>query len=415
MSNKKKKTTWHKSDSEGIRFRYHPTRKHGAIPDKYFAYRYQFEKEVYEEGLGWASEGMSEKRASLIRARLQENARMGSGPKTLSEEREMAKAKEKAEQVKAESERKSKITFGEYFEDIYFPAQNHKSDGSKTAEKGLFENWIKPEIGNTPLPEITQVNLRQIKSKMDKAKKSPRTIDYMKTVIRQVFNHAIENHNYDGRNPAKLLKITPYDNKRDRYFTVEQVEQLLATLKDRSLLWHDICLLTVYTGLRAGEVFKLQWSDINFQNGTAFIRDPKSSKNRHANLHPAVMDMLKTRKKLFGDTKYVFPSTKKGKINSVSKTIARVIKELGFNDGYKDRRQILTYHSLRHTTASWLIQKGESLYTVSKVLGHSDIRTTQRYAHLADEQVKSAVNALPEISSSTKPENEKIVKLVSSS
>ena len=70
------------------------------------------------------------------------------------------------------------------------------------------------------------------------------------------------------------------------------------------------------------------------------------------------------------------------------------VNDLGFNDGITDRRQKLVFHSLRHTFASWLVQMGKPLYTVSRLMGHSSIKMTERYAHLAPETQRAAAMEL---------------------
>ena len=71
------------------------------------------------------------------------------------------------------------------------------------------------------------------------------------------------------------------------------------------------------------------------------------------------------------------------------------IKACGFNRGIKDRRERVCFHTLRHTFASWLVQKGYPLAMVGTLLGHKDIKMTMRYAHLAPNQARLAVSSLP--------------------
>jgi site-specific recombinase XerD len=78
----------------------------------------------------------------------------------------------------------------------------------------------------------------------------------------------------------------------------------------------------------------------------------------------------------------------------VSHIFIPCVKELGLNDGITDRRQKVVFHTLRHTFASWLVQKGQSLYTVSKLMGHRNLKRTERYAHLDPETQKEAIQGL---------------------
>lgn len=90
----------------------------------------------------------------------------------------------------------------------------------------------------------------------------------------------------------------------------------------------------------------------------------------------------------------VFPGKNGKPRKQISKTFDRTIKALGFNDGIQDRRQKLTFHSCRHTCASWLVQAGIPLLTVQKIMGHRTIALTERYSHLCPEQFKNAAAAL---------------------
>ena len=82
------------------------------------------------------------------------------------------------------------------------------------------------------------------------------------------------------------------------------------------------------------------------------------------------------------------------KIRSISNAFDRAVKNLGFNDGVSDRRFRVTFHTLRHTYASWLVQKGVDLYTVKKLMGHSTLAMTERYSHLAQDNLRDAVKKL---------------------
>jgi integrase len=83
-----------------------------------------------------------------------------------------------------------------------------------------------------------------------------------------------------------------------------------------------------------------------------------------------------------------------GSYQTILDNFRQAIGELGLNDGITDRRQKLVIHSLRHTFASWLVQMGKPLYTVSRLMGHSSLKMTERYAHLAPETQRAAAMEL---------------------
>ena len=87
----------------------------------------------------------------------------------------------------------------------------------------------------------------------------------------------------------------------------------------------------------------------------------------------------------------LFKNEKGQKIDSISNTFDRVIKELGWNNNVTDTRDKVVFHTLRHTYASRLVQSGMDLYKVQKLMGHSSIAMTERYAHLAPQNLQQAV------------------------
>ncbi len=81
------------------------------------------------------------------------------------------------------------------------------------------------------------------------------------------------------------------------------------------------------------------------------------------------------------------------------------MKNLGLNDGIGDNRYRVCFHTLRHTCASWMVMQSVSLYLVQKVLGHSTIQVTERYSHLAPDQLQLAANAINKVDMQHKVKN----------
>jgi integrase len=403
---------WHQTKHEGVRYREHPTRKHGVKADQYFAIRYRVNGKRREEGLGWATQGWTLQRAALELAKLKEAHRTGEGARTLEEKRQLAEAKLQAEAEAKAKEERDNLTFGEVFELHYLPhAEANKGASSIRAEKPLFRLWIKPVIGDKPLKDIAPIHLEKIKKKMADAEppRSPRTIAYALAVVRQVFNYAGVHGIFIGANPVSKVKKPSEDNRRLRFLSHEEAGRLLEALANRSPDIHDMALLSLHCGLRAGEIFRLTWGDVDLERGILTIRgthrkagtQTKSGKTRPAMMTNALKSMFAARKRL-GPGGLVFPKTKSkdrnpargGRIVQISETFDRTVQDLEMNKGATDPRQKVVFHTLRHTFASWLAEQDVNIYTIKNLMGHGTLAMTERYAHLSQSKLRSAVNIL---------------------
>ena len=143
-----------------------------------------------------------------------------------------------------------------------------------------------------------------------------------------------------------------------------------------------------------GEVFKLNWTDINLNNNLIHIKDPKSDVSRHAYISPLLEALFKGLKGGGRKSGLVFPDRKGNKIRVASNVFGRAVDKLGFNKNVTDARDKVVPHTLRHTFASWLAIQGESIITIQQLMGHSDPSMTIRYAKLSPSHKREAVTKL---------------------
>ncbi|WP_243312357.1 tyrosine-type recombinase/integrase [Fundidesulfovibrio agrisoli] len=383
-----------KSKFPGVRYREHPTRKHGVKPDRYFFIRYKLNGKDKEEALGWASEGMTEAKASARLAELKEAKRTGKGAVTLAEQRAEADAARAARQEEEIEAARAGVTVAQAWERYYPLTKTNKAARTCAKEEQVWRLWISPVIGAKPLKDVAPIHLERIKRNVLDAGRAPRSAAYVLAVIRQLFNFARDHDLFSGTSPAAKVSAPKADNRRTRFLTAEEAEQLLTALKKRSLGVHDMALLSLYAGLRAGEVFSLAWPDVDFDCGVLTLRDTKSGKTRQVPMTDAVRAMLSERKPAANGNPLVFPSETGVKVGQISQTFTKVVSDLGLNDEIVDSRQKVVFHTLRHTFASWLVQNGVPLITVGRLLGHSTTAMTERYSHLAPDHFKQALDTL---------------------
>ncbi|OEO23508.1 integrase [Pseudomonas sp. J237] len=172
-----------------------------------------------------------------------------------------------------------------------------------------------------------------------------------------------------------------------------RVERSTEPLQDlRALAFVDhlkpLVLLSLNTGMRRGEVFNLTWADIDLTNKVLTVEGTtaKSGQTRHIPLNREALATLTDWKDQASASAYVFPSQSGGRMDNVKKSWEGLLK-LARISGFR-------WHDLRHTFASKLVVAGVPLNTVRELLGHSDIKMTLRYAHLAPDSKAAAVELI---------------------
>jgi integrase len=284
-----------------------------------------------------------------------------------------------------------------------------------TVDKSRYENHLKARFDNKRLDEISPFDLERMKSEMAKSGIAPKTISHCLGLLRAMYNKSIEWNLYQGENPVKKIKMPTVQNARDRFLSMEEAEKLLMALKRNPQIkkeyketkdpkLHDIALLSLHTGARAGEIFNIKKQDVDFENELIALRDTKNTETRYAPMTAEVKKMLKRRIESLRDgettepsdnsNSHVFTDKDGKKINEVSNAFNRIVNDMGFNDGVTDSRQRVVFHTLRHTFASWLAIQGTPLYTIAKLMGHKSIAMSERYAHLSPDHKKEAVKNL---------------------
>jgi len=165
---------------------------------------------------------------------------------------------------------------------------------------------------------------------------------------------------------------------------------LLAELGKTSSQLRDMALLALPCGLRAGEIFNLKSQDLDFENRLITISDPKNKESRKAFMTNAVKEMLLARVTGKPDELIFKARNHHGRIKAISQAFRKAVDGLGFNKGISDPRQVITFHLLRHTFASWLALQGEPILTIKELLGHKILTMTQRYAQLVRDHKRNA-------------------------
>ena len=206
--------------------------------------------------------------------------------------------------------------------------------------------------------------------------------------IAAAFNWAIV-QGYLNENPCKNVNRIKVPQKLPLYYSLKDFNKLLGVIDSEDIL--DITIFAVNTGLRQMELIKLQWQQVSFTDKILILDNQnhitKGKKVRTIPMNSKALDVLDKRfKNSIGDIVFTYNKEIMSQ-DFLSHKFASYVEKAKINSK-------LNFHSLRHTFASWLVQKGVSIYEVSKLLGHADIKTTQIYAHLRSDDLRNAVEIL---------------------
>lgn len=350
----------------GVYERPSSTRKFQGRPDVAYDFSYkQADGKLVWKTAGWRSEGMTAAEASDIRQ------------DTVRRMRNMSNAA---------------LTMDEAWEMYRRDWLEQEQKACLHEDTLRYHKHIGPRLGRLPLANIQPLHVNAVMR--DMADRAPQTRQHVLAMIRRIYRKMAAWRVWRGDLPTEGISPGEIDNERKRYLTRREAQMLLLEAECRSPELADMCRLSLYAGLRRGEIFALQVQHIDFEGGVIAIMDAKAG-SRLAVMSEYLADILK--KRCAGKAPQDFLFTRSGgrPHEQVPRVFKNVVRDLGLNDGVDDRRHQVVFHTLRHTFGSWLVQSDVPLYTVSDLMGHSSIEMTKRYAKLADDNRRKAVAGLP--------------------
>lgn len=258
-------------------------------------------------------------------------------------------------------------------------------------DKGRYTRHLQPTLGRKDLDKISPLDIERIILQMKKGRNSkgkiysPQTIKHVVLLLSRLYNRARHWKLYDGNNPCQHVKTPRVNNQVTEYLTPDELSRLLSTLeKWPNRMSAAIILFLLHTGLRRGEIFKLKWENVDLANGIFKLIDPKGGKDTILPLSKKALGILQALPR-DEESEWIFYGREGQQRTDFKGPWLRVKKAAELPSSFR-------LHGLRHHFASSLVSAGTDLYTVSRLLTHKDISTTQRYAHLSDQTLRDAVN-----------------------
>lgn len=277
------------------------------------------------------------------------------------------------------------ITINEIW-DFYLSTKEFKPNSIKK-EIQRYNRHIYPYWSDKDFNTLCAKDIILFRQYLSKKNLSQQSIKHCLSLLRRSVNRAIR---------LELLPIQlPYfempiiNNARIRFLSQTEANLLLDALHNKDELWYDISLFALNTGMRAGEIFSLRPANVNLEQRAVVLFETKNNLTRIIPLNDTAYAIVY--KYYQKQMQYLFSETQ---ILQVSKIFRETLKKTSLNRNVNDRRNKVVFHTLRHTFASWLVQKGVPLPVVSNLLGHKDLKMTMRYAHLAPDQSRYAVMLL---------------------
>lgn len=260
----------------------------------------------------------------------------------------------------------------------------------------FFKKHIVPKFGNL---KIDSLGKKEIESFHRSFSETPRMGNRILEIMRVMFNTAVSWEILE-KNPTQGIKKFP-EHKRERYLSEDEIGRLTKTLDaEPNQMSANIIRLILLTGSRKGEVLSARWQDFEGEVWAKPAFLTKQNKISRIPLSEEAVDILQkmktkivSEKKLTTFTDNRIVSTEQYLFyNTQTKTHQKDIKRFWLEVCKKAKIKDATIHDLRHTFASVLVSNGVGLEVIGKLVGHSNIRTTQRYAHLANSSLKQATS-----------------------
>ncbi len=298
----------------------------------------------------------------------------------------------------------------ERYRDEWLP---RKALTSRKNETSMWENIVLPKLGKETLVSIESADIDKLHHDVTTVRKTPTRANRVIASVRKAFNLAIR-WNWIDKNPVIGVRRN-HEEKRNRYLNKNEIAALAMALNaHHEHASANAIKLLMLTGARKNEVLSATWDMFDLENG---IWTKPSAHTKQRKLHrvplsaPALKLLIDIKQKaVTSKSPYVFPSLGGKPLTEIKKTWLSVCKAAGLTDKTpkKDREGKIVkddkgnvvmidwpnvrIHDLRHSFASILVSSGASLPLIGQMLGHTQVTTTQRYAHLYDDPLRKAAD-----------------------
>ena len=264
----------------------------------------------------------------------------------------------------------------------------------------IYNNYIGPRFSNMDVGTITKLDIDNFKNHLiEKPQKSGINISkaYANQIIfflRRLINKGILwDIVHIQKNPAQNMAFSDADKKRERFLSANEASMLLDGLRLMYCDAYFFAKISLFTGMRLSEIAMLERNNIDLNSKIIYVEGKTGHRSVYLpdNLIQLFEILKKRNQSVYGNRCF------NKDINTISRYFRIVINAIGLNDGVTDTRQKVVFHTLRHTFCSWLAMKGIPIYTIGELVGHKEVRMTQRYAKLSPDTKRDALSQISNI------------------
>jgi integrase len=271
---------------------------------------------------------------------------------------------------------------------------SHKPENhALSTDRSRYETYIKPAFGEKEPTEVLTLDLDRLRSRLLKQGKSPQTVKHVLALFKRLVRFGVKKGLCDSPDPRKQTITMPkVDNETTEDLDADELARLVHAIEDEpNIQAANFMRLAMFTGMRRGELFKLEWRDIDFERGFINIRHPKGGKSQKIPLNDAARGVLESHPHV-EDSPYVFPGQGGKQRVTIQVASNRIKARAGLPADFRP------LHGLRHLFASTLASSGQvDMLTLQKLLTHKSPNMTKRYSHLRDDALKQASEVAGEL------------------
>lgn len=298
----------------------------------------------------------------------------------------LIEGKEQSNQEKREAEVQKAERWT--IEKLWLEYSSSKEQGPNRTDKCNWKKHLSTSFGKKEPSELVKLDTDRVRLKLLKTK-SPQTVKHVLALLRRTINYGVD-HGHVAPLPFKIT-FPSVDNIKTEDLHPKQLQKLLTVLDTTHLTAAaNMMKLALFTGMRRGEIFKLQWSDVDFHRSFIHIQEPKGGKSQKIPMNSNARELLEMIPEQ--DSEYIFPARNGGPRKDIAKDARKIKEAAGLPSDFRP------FHGLRHVYATMLASSGKvDMYTLQKLLTHKSPEMTQRYAHHRDEALRRAAEDVGDI------------------